>query len=142
MYLSYAEYQSMGGTLTQTTFNDFEFEAETLIDWYTFSRLKKFSESDYPDALKRCMYHIIQSLVSQSLLIGSADTTSADSISSNSTISSQSNDGVSVSYNVLSAKDLMDANKTNVEQTINRYLSNVTDSLGRKVLYRGIYADE
>ena len=144
MYLSFAEYQSMGGTLTQTTFNDFEFEAETVVDWYTFGRLKKFNPSDYPEALKKCMYHIIKLIENQAVLNGmaTASTSSASDAGVMTTIASQSNDGVSVSYNVLSAKDLLDSNTKSVEQTIRRYLSYVVDSLGRKVLYRGIYDDE
>ena len=132
----------MGGTLTQTTFNDFEFEASSVVDWYTFGRLKKFTE--YPDALKKCMYHIIKLLENQAVLNGTA-TASASSASDagvSSTIASQSNDGVSSSYNVLSAKDLLESNKKAVEQTIQMYLAYVVDSLGRKVLYRGIYPDE
>lgn len=140
MYLSYAEYQSMGGTLTQTTFNDFEFEASSVVDWYTFGRLKKFTE--YPEALKKCMYHIIKLLENQAVLNGMATQSSASDASPTATVASQSNDGVSVSYNVLSAKDLMSSNEKAVEQTIQKYLAYVVDSLGRKVLYRGIYADE
>lgn len=140
MYLSYAEYQSMGGTLTQTTFNDFEFEAEATVDWYTFGRLKKFTE--YPDALKKCMYHIIKLLENQAVLNGMSTPTGASDASATATIASQSNDGVSISYNVLSAKDLLESNRKAVEQTIQKYLAYVMDSLGRKVLYRGIYPDE
>ena len=40
MYLTFAEYTAMGGTLSQTTFDDLEFEAEALVNWYTFNRLK------------------------------------------------------------------------------------------------------
>lgn len=140
MYLSYSEYQAMGGTLTQTTFNDFEFEASSVVDWYTFGRLKKFTE--YPDALKKCMYHIIKLLENQAMLNGVATSDGASDTSATATIASQSNDGVSVSYNVLSAKDLLESNQKAVEQTVQRYLAYVMDSLGRKVLYRGIYPDE
>ena len=43
MYLAYEDYQNMGGTLDETAFNDFEFEAETIVDWYTFNRLHNFN---------------------------------------------------------------------------------------------------
>ena len=39
MYLTYAEYTNMGGTLSETTFNDYEFRAEALINYATFNRL-------------------------------------------------------------------------------------------------------
>jgi hypothetical protein len=32
MYLTYSEYQDMGGTLDEVTFNDLEFEAEALVN--------------------------------------------------------------------------------------------------------------
>ena len=35
MYLTYIEYQNMGGTLAETAFTDIEFEAETIINYYT-----------------------------------------------------------------------------------------------------------
>ena len=43
MYLTYADYQNMGGTLDETAFNDFEYEAETIVNWYkTESRYNAF----------------------------------------------------------------------------------------------------
>ena len=76
------------------------------------------------------------------MLNGVATSDGASDTSATATIASQSNDGVSVSYNVLSAKDLLESNQKAVEQTVQRYLAYVMDSLGRKVLYRGIYPDE
>ena len=58
MYLDYESYQNMGGTLDETTFNNFEFEAETIVNWYTFNRLK--DEETYPDELARCMNALIE----------------------------------------------------------------------------------
>lgn len=142
MYLTFAEYQTMGGTLDEATFNDFEFEAESMVDWYTFSRLKKFAEEEYPNALKKCMYHLIKIIENQAMLNGVASATVSSNNGVEKYVSSQSNDGVSISYNALSAKDLLESNKKLAEQTIKRYLSYVMDSLGRKILYRGIYPDE
>ena len=58
MYLSYEEYQNMGGALDETTFNDYRFEAETKIDWYTFNRLQK--DEVIPEAVKRCVFRLIK----------------------------------------------------------------------------------
>ena len=141
MYLSYAEYQNMGGTLDEATFNDFEFEAEATVDWFTFNRLRKFLEEEYPEALKKCMYHIIKLLMNQSILNGTyAGDEEADGMALGT--SSWSNDGVSQTFNVLSAKDLLDNTEKVMEQTVRKYLSNVTDQFGRRILYRGIYPDE
>ena len=114
MYLTYEAYQNMGGTLDETTFNSFEYEAETIVNWYTFNRLK--DEEEYPDELARCMYRIIEfvKLQADALLLGKQTTKVTDSEGNVSTvetsayIKSQSNDGVSVSYNNVDASDLFD----------------------------------
>lgn len=139
MYLLYSEYQNMGGTLDETLFNEFEFEAETQVDWYTFNRLR--NEEEYPERLKRCMYALISLIyrVQQASMLG--DDGSGDS-SINAAVASQSNDGVSISYNVMSAHDVVESSKTEIESIIQRYLQGVMNSLGRAVLYRGLYPGE
>ena len=136
MYLTYQEYQSMGGTLDETTFNDYEFEAEALVNWYTFNRLK--NDTVFPEELKRLMKYLINLAYSKSGILdasGSGD-------GSTKAIASQSNDGVSISYNVLSAKDTMESSKVESESAIKMYLQNTMNEAGRKLLYRGIYPDE
>lgn len=139
MYLTYSEYQNMGGTLDEALFNDLEFEAETQVDWYTFNRLQ--NEAQFPERLKRCMYALIKLIykVQQASMLG--DDGSGDS-EINAAVASQSNDGVSISYNVVSAKDAVDLSKAEIEATIQHYLQGVMNSLGRKVLYRGLYPGE
>lgn len=139
MYLTYLEYKAMGGTLDETTFNDFEFEAASTLDWYTFGRLKNITPVS--ETVKRCEYHIIKLLVQQASLMPSGSGESSSS-GVNTYIASQSNDGVSISYSVLNAKDALEMSKEQVEQVIQRDLAFVVDSLGRKVLYRGIYPNE
>lgn len=139
MYLSYEEYISYGGTLDETTFNDLEFEASAVVDWYTFNRLK--NDTQYPEALKRCMYKLIQYIIAQQQASGLSDAnTSSGGVAAG--IASQSNDGVSISYNLLSARDIVENSKAQMAQIINQYLSAVVNSLGRKVLYRGLYPNE
>ena len=137
MYLTYAEYQSMGGTLDEATFNDFEFEAEALVNWYTFNRLKK--DTTYPDELKRLMKYLIGLAYSKS---GVIDASGSGAVDTQKTIASQSNDGVSISYNILSAKDLMDTVKSESQDAIDKYLQGVMNEAGRLLLYRGVYPDE
>lgn len=139
MYLTYAEYQEYGGTLDETTFNDISFEASSLIDWYTFNRLQ--NDSNYPEAVKRCMYSIIKYIIAQQQVNGISND-SADNSGVVAGIASQSNDGVSISYNVLSAKDVVESGKAQIKQIIQQYLSSVVNSLGQKVLYRGVYPNE
>lgn len=141
MYLTYAEYQTMGGTLDETTFNDFEFEAETLVDWYTFNRLKK--ETTYPEVLPRLMYHLIKMAVDKANLMSLGGIIQADgTVSDNPYVSRQENDGVMIAYNTISANDLFSKLDKAMEDAIKRYLNGVMNSLGRKLLYRGLYPNE
>lgn len=140
-YLTFDEYQEMGGVLDETAFNDLEFEAETYVDWYTFDRLR--NETDIPDRVKKCMYHIIKLLNDQiTLFSNDSGSGGSSSDSTNKQIASQSNDGVSVRYNIISASEALELAKNDVNQTIKRYLQGLSNSLGRKLLYRGIYPDE
>lgn len=154
MYLTYEDYQSYGGTLDETTFNDYEFEAETWIDWYTFRRLQ--NEETYTDRVKRCVYQLIKlaKLKADALALGSQTIQTRDAegnitgtIQTTSAVASQSNDGVSISYNVVSASDAYHALQTTesgnlIEDTVKKYLQGVKNSLGRLVLYRGVYPNE
>lgn len=135
MYLTYQEYTNLGGTLDLATFNKHEFEAETMVDWYTFNRLK--NESTIPEPVKHLMKYLIDSIQQQlSLLHTGAEAPSE------ARIASQSNDGVSISYDILSASDVLNRLKEQESETIRRYLQGVTNSAGRKLLYRGLYPGE
>ena len=139
MYLTYAEYQTMGGTLDEATFNDLEFQAEALVNWYTFNRLKK--DNTFPDELKRLMYFLVKLMALRGNII--TDSGADDSSSGGGkVIASQSNDGVSVSYNVLSAQALMDSIKSESKDAIEQYLQGVMNEAGHLLLYRGVYPDE
>ncbi len=138
MYLTYEEYQNMGGTLDDTTFADLEFEARAKIDWWTFNRLK--NEESYPEEVKRCVYKLIQ-LIQQAQAASALDGESEDS-GSTAGVASMSNDGVSISYNVMSASQAVELASKEMDTCIRQYLGDVRDSLGRKVLYRGLYPGE
>ena len=154
MYLTFEEYQNYGGTLDETTFADFEFEAETVINWYTFDRLK--NDDSFPEEVKRCMMRLIQlaKLKADALTLGTQQVITRDAegnvlsiTETTSSVASQSNDGVSISYNTVSAADAfskisMNGKGNELEATVQRYLQGVVNSLGRKVLYRGVYPDE
>lgn len=154
MYLTFDEYKEMGGTLDEVAFDDFAFEAATIVNWYTFNRLEKMTE--WPDKVKRCMFVLIRlaKLKADAMALGAQQLTKTDSHGVTTTtiigepvIASQSNDGVSTSYNMVSASEAfrnlqMSEAGNEIEMTVQRYLQGVVDSLGRKVLYRGVYEDE
>lgn len=139
MYLTYDEYTNFGGNaLEETAFQQLEFEARTVVDWWTFNRLQ--NEENYPEAVKHCMFSLIKLLndKQQAMIV----TAKASDGSIQAGITGESNDGVSTTYNTLSAKDAVETMKAELDNTIRMYLSNVKDSLGRKVLYRGLYPNE
>lgn len=138
MYLTYEQYQEYGGTLDETTFSDYEFEAGTVVDWYTFNRLK--NETTYPEALTRLMYRLISILQLQAQVIG-VDT-SNDNGSGQGNIASRSNDGVSISYNTIPASEIVTQCKDEMLNNIRMYLNGLTNSLGQNLLYRGLYPGE
>lgn len=140
MYLSYDEYKSYGGTLDETTFNEYNFEAESWINYWTFNRM--INETDISENVKRCAYKLINVAKQRAdaLTLGSASSDSGAGTSA--AITSQSNDGVSVSYNVLSASQVFNISKAEIKGLISRYLQGVRNSLGQLVLYRGLYPGE
>lgn len=136
MYLTYDEYQSMGGTMDFSSYDNFEFEAESVVNWYTFNRLA--NDRVIPEAVKRLMKYLIDTAWEKSKLLNP----SSDGGTSGLAVASQSNDGVSISYNVLSAAEIMSQLKDQEGNAVRRYLQGVVNEAGRKLLYRGLYPDE
>lgn len=138
-YLTYDEYTEMGGTLDETAFTDLEYEARSYIDWYTFNRLH--GETTIPNAVKECERYLIKFLQGRLEMIDAASG-GGGSAGFVSGVASQSNDGVSIAYNVLSAKELFDIEKDEAEGIMQRCLQGVRNSLGHRLLFRGLYPGE
>lgn len=148
MYLTYEEYQDMGGTLDEPIFQDLEYDAESEINWYTFNRLTRPEWASALDSaeLKRCMYQIIRIKNMEAELLASSSGGAGWGIGwkKEAGITQESNDGVSTSYNTLSSGDLMayfNGEKT-LPDIIRKYLGTVVNDLGRSLLYRGVYPGE
>lgn len=140
MYLDFETYQNMGGTLVETTFNEYEFTAETVVDWYTFNRLK--NETEYPSALPRLMYTLIRMIELRMNALNNNFVDANGNVSSGA-ITRQSNDGVTIEFNSLSASSVIDATKDKeLGEMVRRYLQGLTNSLGRALTYRGLYPGE
>lgn len=139
MYLSYEDYQNMGGTLDEATFNDMEREARHLVDWYTFNRLKK--DTNISEDVKECMYSIIKLVNANAVDLGTQTDAEGNPVTT-SIVGGYSNDGVSVNYNIVSAKDAFDLRQDEVKRVIQMALSSAVNEAGRKLLYRGVYPDE
>lgn len=137
MYLSYSEYKEYGGKLEETTFDEFSFEAESIVDYYTFNRLKK--DDDVDESVKRLICKLIEIAEKQSTALALGV---SDSGSNNVYITRQSNDGVDTTYNSMSAASLFQLCRQETSKTIQRYLAHVVNKAGRKVLYKGLYPGE
>ena len=148
MYLTYDEYTEYGGTLDETAFQDLEFDAESTINWYTFNRLKRpeWASALETEELKRCMYQLIRLKQMEDEMLASSGMGAGVGVgwTKEAGVTSQSNDGVSTSYNTLSTGDLMAylGGGKSKEDLVQRYLNSVVNDLGRNLLYRGIYPGE
>ena len=87
-YLTYAEYQSLGGTLDEVPFNILELKARGMIDERTLGRLQDLEEQR--NEVKVCMFELINNM--------STETTSKN-------ISSENIDGYSVSYSTKTTQE-------------------------------------
>lgn len=136
MYLTYIEYKNMGGTLDERSFTDLERQSEIIINEFTFNRLK--DDSEFPREVKDCVYDLIKLVQIKSSTVS----VSANADEGTAQITSQSNDGVSISYNVLSAGDVYATAQNEIYSLIKRYLFNVRNSKGHRLTYKGVYPDE
>ena len=136
MYLNHDEYLEMGGTLDDISFANFEFQAEAQINRVTFNRLKK--DKDVPTEVKRLTKYLVDLLERRYAAFSLGKNCS----SVDPYITSQSNDGVSISYNGMSPSDLIKLSEADSINAIRNYLEGVTNEAGRKLLYRGLYPGE
>ena len=122
-YLTYQEYQLLGGTLEEMPFNLLEFEARKEIDKYTFGRLINLEEQK--DEVKLCVYNLINTLEGYNQDTGR-----------NKNISSESTDGYNVSYGT-NTTETTKAKQSEIKSIINTYLSNLALEDETPYLYRG-----
>lgn len=139
MYLSYEEYLDYGGTLDETTYNSFNFEAEALINYYTFNRLTK--DTVFDEKIKRLVYRLIEiaQMKQQAMSLGVSNIPGEERPVY---ITRQSNDGVDTTYSGMSAANVFNLCKNETKDAVNHYLFAVMNEAGQKVLYRGLYPGE
>jgi len=125
-YLTYAEYQQLGGSaIGDMPFNLLEYEARKLIDARTFNRLK--NQEEVLQDVKLCEYELInkiQSYLDVSNTIGN--------------VSSENTDGYSISYVTADrVSDIVKSKKSDLDDTIRTYLINVIVD-NEHVMYVGV----
>lgn len=124
MYLTFTEYQEMGGQQPEPAYTRLEYKACMLIDEYTFGRLR--TEAEIPEAVKRLDFELIGMLGNQDL--------SREGYAG--VVDSESNDGYSIKMaagTVLSAAESM----IQIGNMIETYLANEKTAAGIPLLYCG-----
>jgi len=122
-YLTFAEYQSYGGTLSQTAFTPLEFKCRKRIDYLTDTRVQAMQS--VPEAVKLCMVCLI-GLESKAGVAAQVD---------NPVVTSFNTDGYSESYGKALGVDEADKSMNDV---ISSYLYGELDDDGTPLLYRGV----
>lgn len=123
-YLTYEEYQDLGGALQETPFNILELEARKNIDKYTFGRLKDLGQQI--NEIKICEFK----------LIGLLNTYSSYE-NQNKSISSENTDGYSISY-AQSTENVSKAKINEIKSIIKSDLSECYLEDGTPYLYVGV----
>ena len=125
-YLTYAEYQALGGTLQETPFNVLEFEARKQINIRTQNRL--VNEESQTDEVKLCVFHLIEKINSYS------------NVSSNASgnIASESTDGYSISYvNATQISEIVKSKNVELDDIIMNDLYGVIIN-NEHIIYNGV----
>ena len=136
MYLTHDDYVALGGTLNDAQYTDLALQAQAQINRATFGRLK--GDKVIPEEVKWLMKHLVDLCEKRN----AAFTLGKSNSDSNPYITSQSNDGVSISYNGIAPSDLIKLSEAEAFSIIRNYLEGVTNEAGRKLLYRGLYPGE
>ena len=123
-YLTYAEYIGLGGTLDEAPFNILELEAQKNIDKYTLGRLKNLDNQI--NEVKICEFELI------SLLNSYNSYTNQDK-----SVSSESTDGYSISYNN-SSENVSKTKINDIKSIIQTYLAECKLEDGTPYLYMGV----
>lgn len=115
MYITFAQYRDMGGSLDETAFNIYGYEAYIKIKTACFDRITEPSE-----AVKRCMVRLTE--------------LAADYAAQSKMPSSYSHDGLSESYNVRNQSEY----EKEARDLIRAYLINEKSVIGVPLLFCGV----
>ena len=124
MYLTYDEYQTYGGDLSETAFPAAELRARKQIDRLTASRVAAME--NVPEEVKLAMMSLIKA----------GQAASVDTLAENPLVQSFNNDGYSESYG--SAADQLAVIQQSAENDAAALLYGVVDDRDVPLLYRGL----
>ena len=123
MYLTHTEYQAYGGSVTVSAYPRLEFQARSLVNQFTFGRLK--DDTTFTEPVKRVMFELIG-------MISNADVSVAGYTGA---ITQESNDGYSISFAADSAVTVQKISDI-AEGIILRYLTGEKNAAGELLLSR------
>lgn len=123
-YLSYSDYQALGGELAEMPFNILEFEARQYIDKYSLGRLKSLPSQ--VDEVKLCDYKLI------TMLNGYKELEEG-----NRAVASESIDGYSYSMATIDTSTASAKNNM-IREIVRTYLIDCKLDDGTPYLYRGL----
>ena len=123
LYLTYQEYRSYGGDLSETAFIPLEFKSRKRIDYLTDSRVQNMAV--VPAAVKLCMY----------VLIGMESSVGRSEQAASPSVSSFNTDGYSETYSQAMDADTASAQ---MDALTKEYLYGEKDDNGTPLLYRGL----
>ena len=128
-YLTYAEYQNLGGSaIGETPFDLLEFEARRKIDIKTQNRLVN-SKEDIPQVVKLCIYKMINSIEIYSQ--------TTQNIATNG-VASENTDGYSISYMTPGQiSDMVASKSMELDDIIRSYLLGYEYN-GEHLMYVGV----
>ena len=123
LYLTYQEYKSYGGELSETAFIPLEFKSRKRIDYLTDSRVQNMAA--VPAAVKLCMY----------VLIGMESSVGRSEQAASPSVSSFNTDGYSETYSQAMDADTASAQ---MDALTKEYLYGEKNDIGTPLLYRGL----
>lgn len=123
LYLTYQEYRSYGGDLSETAFIPLEFKSRKRIDYLTDSRVQNMAA--VPAAVKLCMY----------VLIGMESSVGRSEQAASPSVSSFNTDGYSETYSQAMDADTASAQ---MDALTKEYLYGEKNDNGTPLLYRGL----
>lgn len=127
MYLTYDEYEDMGGGAPEDVFPRLEAKARAHLDRITFGRLQ--NDSPVRESVKFCMFDLINAVFGDE---------SNGSMAAGREIASMSNDGVSVSFVSGSGSGGARASAARFGAIVRSWLANETTACGIPLLYAGV----
>ncbi len=127
LYLEYADYVKMGGTLSETEFTRFLYQATNKVNLLTRNRVHYDFEKGvlitYSDELKALMFELIG--LSNDIYLNNKV----------GQIQSESNEGMSKSFKVVNTVEL----EAKIPDLVFEYLGNHKNSLGKYLVQMGVY---